>query len=125
MPRPAGSGKPKGYKAPQTLTKLAARDFLRDKVIAAMEPMIAAQIASALGISFLMVREKTTGKFLRVGKGAAEKLNPDEEIVEVWEKEPSVQAFTDLMNRALDKPKEQEIEVAHSGGITIKHELPE
>ena len=29
----------------------------------------------------------------------------------MWEKDPSVQAFADLLNRALDKPKEQEQEV--------------
>jgi hypothetical protein len=29
-------------------------------------------------------------------------------IIDVWEKERSVQAFTSLLNRALDKPKEQE-----------------
>ena len=34
------------------------------------------------------------------------------ERLEVWEKDPSVQAFTDLLNRALDKPKEQEQEAA-------------
>ena len=34
------------------------------------------------------------------------KLGRHEEIIEVWEKDPSVQAFTDLMNRALDKPAE-------------------
>ena len=30
-------------------------------------------------------------------------------------KDPSVQAFTDLMNRAIDKPKEQELEVKLAG----------
>jgi len=32
------------------------------------------------------------------------------------EKDPSVQAFTDLLNRALDKPKEQAFEV--QAGVT-------
>lgn len=40
-----------------------------------------------------------------------EALSDSEEIVEIWEKEPSVQAFADLINRALDKPKEPEIEI--------------
>jgi hypothetical protein len=35
------------------------------------------------------------------------KLGKTEEIIEIWEKEPSVAAFTDLLNRALDKPQEQ------------------
>ena len=35
------------------------------------------------------------------------KLGAKEEIIEVWEKDPSVQAFTDLLNRAIDKPADQ------------------
>lgn len=76
-------------------------------VTAQMAPLVEAQIANAKGIKFLMVREKETGKFKRVSETMAKGLNPDEEIIEVWEKDPSVQAFTDLMNRALDKPTEQ------------------
>ena len=39
------------------------------------------------------------------------KLGQGEEVVEVWEKDPSTQAFTDLLNRALDKPREQVFDV--------------
>jgi hypothetical protein len=39
------------------------------------------------------------------------KLKDHEEIIEVWEKDPSTPAFTDLMNRTLGKPKEQEQDV--------------
>jgi len=120
MPRPPGSGKPKGYKAPQTLDKLAAREFVREKVIASLTSLLDAQIANAQGIKYLVVREKSTGKFSRVPKNAAEKLNPEEEIIEVWEKDPSVQAFTDLLNRTVDKPAEQVQEIEHKGGITIR-----
>jgi hypothetical protein len=35
-----------------------------------------------------------------------------------------VQAFTDLMNRALDKPKEQEQELEVKGALRIIHEMP-
>ncbi len=59
------------------------------------------------------MRERKGGKFLRVTESMAKaKLGKGEEIIEVWEKDPSVQAFTDLMNRALDKPKEQEVPVS-------------
>ncbi len=34
-------------------------------------------------------------------------------------KDPSVQAFTDLMNRALDKPKEQPQELQISGSLEL------
>ena len=62
------------------------------------------------------MRDTKTGKFLRVTAPMAKaKLGEDEEIIEVWEKDPSVQAFTDLLNRALDKPKEQGQEIKLTG----------
>jgi hypothetical protein len=100
----AGAGRKKGR---QTLDKEAARDIVRLKVFAELGPLIASQISNAKGIHYLVVRDKASGKFLRVGKGRAEKLKAEEEIIEIWEKDPSVQAFTDLLNRALDKPAEQ------------------
>ena len=56
------------------------------------------------------------GEVLRVTEAMAKaKLGQHEEIIEVWEKDPNVQAFTDLMSRALDKPKEQEQEIKLTG----------
>lgn len=106
-----GAGKPKGVRWPSVVTKEKGREALRQLVLAQLQPMAEAQIANAKGIKYLVVREKKTGKFLRVGELRAGNLKPDEELVEVWEKDPSVQAFTDLLNRALDKPKEQEQEI--------------
>lgn len=121
MPRPKGlpktGGKPKGYKAPSTLTKEQARDALRAIVLREMEDLTAAQIAHAKGLSYLVGRDKT-GKFKKLTSDEAEKASAGESdytLVEVWEKDPSVQAFTDLMNRALDKPKEQEQEIKLTG----------
>lgn len=122
-------GKPKGYKAPQTLQKEAAREFVRAKVTNALAPMIDAQIANAQGIKYLVVRQKSSGKFVRVteamamAKAKGSDLGEDEEIIEVWEKDPSVQAFTDLVNRAIDKPKEQEQEIKISGTLNIVERL--
>jgi hypothetical protein len=62
------------------------------------------------------VHQKSTGKFLRVAENAAEKLNADEATIEVWEKDPSIHAFTDLMNRAIDKPVEP-VEMAVLGEL--------
>lgn len=103
-----GAGRPKGTKEPKTLEKEAARTALRERVLAEMGPLVDAQIANAKGIRYLVVRNKA-GKFIR---RVDENMDPDriaqgEEIVEVWLKDPSVQAFTDLMNRAIDKPAEQ------------------
>jgi hypothetical protein len=41
-------------------------------------------------------------------------------------KDPSTAAFTDLMNRAFDKPKEQEqdITLTHDGPLVIRIEKP-
>lgn len=51
-----------------------------------------------------MVREKKGGKFTRVTEAMdKQKLGRGEEIVEVYEKDPSIHAFADLMNRALDR----------------------
>ncbi len=118
-------GRPKGAKSYSTITKEAAREALRQIVLKDMSELVGAQLANAKGIHYLVVREKSSGKFLRVGKDAAEKLKADQEIIEVWEKDPSVQAFTDLMNRAIDKPKEQEQEIELKGGLVIRHEVPE
>lgn len=112
----AGAGRPKG---PQTLEKEALRLLVRARVAERLIPLTDAQISNALGISFLVVREKATGKFLRVGKGRAEKLDPEHEIVEIWEKDPSIQAYTDLVNRAIDKPKEQEQTINLTGSVNI------
>lgn len=117
------SGPKKGVKYKATLNKEAAREALRQIVLARMDTLVGAQLANAEGLKFLMVREKATGKFLRVGKDRAERINPDEESAEVWEKEPSIQAFTDLMNRALDKPAEQEQHHDLTGTVRIIHEL--
>ncbi len=122
-PRP-GSGRKKGYRAPQTLTKLEARDALRRMVIAQMQPMIEAQVANAKGLKYLVIRDKRSGKFVKVTEAMARqregKDEAEHETIEVWEKDPSVQAFTDLMNRALDKPAEQEQQLAVTGTLEVK-----
>jgi hypothetical protein len=105
-----GAGRPKGSKSQSTRTKEMAREALRDMVIAEIEPLVAAQISQAKGVNYLVVREASTGKFLRVA-GPKERIKKGEEIIEVWHKPPSIAAFTDLMNRTLDKPKEQVIEM--------------
>lgn len=123
MPRPKGSGKPKGYRAPKTLAKEQARELARQLITADLQPLIQAQLAHAKGIKYLVVRAKQGGKFIRVTQSMAkarQHLAESEEIIEVWEKDPSVQAFTDLLNRALDKPAEQAQAVTLAGTLTIR-----
>jgi len=81
---------------------------VRQAVTQELQARIEGQIANAKGIRYLVVRDTRTGKFLRVTEAMARtRLGRDEEVIEVWEKDPNVQAFIDLMNRAIDKPREQ------------------
>lgn len=117
-------GMPAGHVTQKTLDKQAAREALRAIVFEEMRAMTQAQISNAKGIRYLVVRQKSTGKFVRrVGATDPQTHDPDTEIIEVWEKDPSTPAYTDLMNRTIDKPAEQVQEVEHSGTIVLKHEL--
>ncbi len=123
----AGAGLPKGYKFPQTLTKDAIRAQVQARVSAALMPLLDAQIANAQGLKYLVVRQKSTGKFVRVTEAMArlraEESPEEHEIIEVWEKDPSVQAFTDLLNRAADKPIEAvELTGANRGPLRVMWE---
>jgi quinol monooxygenase YgiN len=93
------------------MAKEAAREKVRQAITAHLDVLINAQLANACGLQYLVYRDKQTGKFERVR--SLEDVDQDAEVIEVWEKDPSVQAFTDLLNRAIDRPKEQvqEIEI--------------
>ena len=115
-----GAGKPKGAQNVSTITKAEQRESHRRIIDQHVAEMIAAQIDHAKGLKYLVTREKS-GKFVRVTEAMAkERLGDESFIVEVWEKDPSTQAFSDLMNRAYDKPKEQEQEVAVTGKLVIE-----
>lgn len=121
--RPGAGAKP-GSKHAATLTKEQARDALRQIVLREMDDLVGAQLANAKGLKHLVARNAKTGKFERVTPAMLESA-PDElhERIEVWEKDPSVQAFTDLMNRALDKPAEQAQELKLTGDVTLVQKL--
>ena len=104
--RRPGAGRKKG--GGSLLDKEAAREVLRNIVKANLGPMTEAQVANAKGIKYLVARDKKTGKFRRLSEDALAVLEGDDEreVIEVWEKDPNVSAFTDLLNRTLDKPKE-------------------
>lgn len=115
------SGPKKGAIYQPTLDKQQAREAVRTLVLRSLEPLVMAQVANARGLSYLVYRDKKSGKFERVK--ALEAVNQDEETIEVWEKDPSVQAFTDLLNRTLDKPAEQVQEIKLTGEVTIVERL--
>lgn len=99
------SGPAKGTKYAPTISKEAAREVVRQLVMERLPAIVLAHLDNAEGIKYLVTRDKKTGKFIRVGAAMAGNLS--EETVEVWEKDPNIQSATDLLNRALDRPKEQ------------------
>ena len=104
---PKWGGKPKGHRTPATIDKILHREELRKLVVAELEPMTRAQIAAAKGIQHFVLRDKT-GKFQKVtsAEAAVAAMNDPEAVYDFWARDPNVQAFADLMNRALDKPTE-------------------
>jgi len=117
------SGPKKGTKYAPTISKEQAREAVRAVVLQHVDRMLRSQIAHAVGIGHLYTRDKT-GKFNKI-ENAAEVdrlLSEGEEDRDYWifTKDPSVQAFTDLMNRALDKPAEQ-VKVTGEEGGPIEH----
>lgn len=117
-----GAGKPKGHKAPQTLAKEAAREAARVLITDGMRPMIQAHLAHACGVGHVYTRDKG-GKFNRVEKqDEIDRLLAEGTAGEhfwVFSKDPSPQSFKELMDRALDKPKEQEQEIKITGELTL------
>ncbi len=113
--RANGKKRLKGTKWKSTLAKEAARELVRQTVNERMGEMLEAQARHAVGLTHLMLRnedgtwskapaEMTADEMLAI-------LNGDQARYYLATKDPSVQAFTDLMNRALDKPKEQAADV--------------
>jgi CRISPR/Cas system CSM-associated protein Csm2 small subunit len=102
-----------------TITKEMAREALREVVMQHMPEMVQAQVAHAKGLTYLVRRDKGSGKFVRVTADMLDKQS-DDDVIEMWTKEPNVPAFTDLLNRALDKPKEQEQALQVHGKMIIE-----
>lgn len=109
-------GRPKGF------DKVLEHDRLRDMVIARMDRMAQAQISAAEGVSYLMAREKKGGKFVPLTEEMARAIvsgkDKEHEAVEVWEKQPSTQAFVYLIDRVFGRPTES-VEMEHTGGLDI------
>ena len=83
------------------------------------------QIAYALNV----YSRDQHGKFTRIENEAVahQLLTEGTEGKDYWifMKDPSTAAFTDLMNRAFDKPKEQEQDISsHDGPLVIRIEKP-
>lgn len=112
-----GAGIKKGFKYARTIEKEIERERLRRLVIAKLEPMVEAQIAHAQGVSYMVLRHPD-GTFARatdadqIDAACAEGA----EAFQIFTQAPNVQAFSDLMNRTLDKPPEQLQVTGQAGG---------
>lgn len=122
---PRVGGMQKGYVYPETIQKEEAKAALRDMVIASLQPILRGLIGKAIGINHMMLRDETTGQWIRLTEqDQIEKaLNAPgaEEGKTFWihTKDPDVQAAADLLNRAIGKPTE-EIQAEVKGGLTIR-----
>src|SRR5262249_21007676 len=83
---------------------------------------------STTDIKHLMMRDPKTGKFERIATDSRDPKVAEAQIDAalksgsacwIYTKDPSVQAFTDLMNRALDKPTEA-VSMQHGGEVRMR-----
>ena len=97
-------GPQKGTKYKPTIEKALYQEVLRALVVAELEPMTKAQIQAAKGLNVAVVR-RSDGTFRRIDSPEAfDKAAEAGDPIEIQTLQPSTQAYTDLMNRALDKP---------------------
>lgn len=121
-------GPKKGAKFAKTISKEQAREVVREIVTRHMEGLVSAQLDNAQGIKHLMMRDPATGKFERLKHESSDPKVAEAQLdaalksgnaVWIYTKDPSVQAFTDLLNRALDKPAEQVKVTGGDGGPLV------
>ena len=102
-----GAGRKKGGKNRETLEKEAAREYVRQYITARLEPILEAQFEAARGYKYIVARDVRGGKFRPISEAELKKHDPSRTVIEVWEKPPHTAAAVELLNRALDKAKEQ------------------
>src|SRR5262245_55490017 len=122
-----GAGRPLGMKWSSTLEKEAARELVRQMVTERLGPLVAAQIANAEGLHHLMLRDPKTGQFTRVTGDAKQidKALRSKNVCTIYTKDPNVQAFTDLLNRAIDKPAEHVSITGDGSPLVIRWQRPD
>src|SRR5215831_6208978 len=101
--------------------------LMRQYVTERLPEYLDAMSDNILGIRHLMMRDPKTGKFERV-TGDAKQI--DEALKTktafwIYTKDPNVQAFTNLMNRALDKPSEHISVTGDGGPLIIRWQRPD
>ena len=122
-----GGGRPRGKKMLKTLQAEQAREHVRQRVIARLDPMLDAQFDNAEGLKHLMMRDPKTGKFERITGDAKQidKALKTKNAVWIYTKDPNITAFSDLLNRAFGKPTEQIQLSGADGPLVIRWQRPD
>ncbi len=107
-----------------TMEKALVREETRKYIQQHMPAMLRSQIAHAIGIGHVFTRDKN-GKFTRIEDDAemTRLLSEGTQNEDYWifAKDPSVQAFSVLLDRTLDKaPEHVEMNVSGELGIVDK-----
>jgi hypothetical protein len=110
-------------------SKQQMRDVYRTYWLPKMMPLLQAQEARALGLQHFMLRDPESGEWRHVEdpKQIEAALNhPDAaqgSTYRIHTKDPDGRDITDILNRVIDKPKEQEQEVIVHDGDRIRERL--
>ncbi len=115
--------------ANQPIPKSVVREAYRVLAMPFIKPIAEAQIARAMGISHFMLRDPESGEWRRLtdpDQITAALNHPDASAGSTYyihTKDPDMAAISDLLNRCLDKPKEQPQEVVVHDGDRIRERL--
>jgi hypothetical protein len=120
---PKVGGIKKGQKHQATIDKEYHREVLRHLVVAQLEPMAMAQVEHAKGVQYMVLR-MPDGTFARATdeKQIDAACAVGAQAFKIMTQAPNTQAFTALLDRALDKPAEQ-LKVSGDPDAPIKHEF--
>lgn len=118
-----GAGTKLGRRWASTMEKALVREETRKLIQQHLPAMLRSQIAHAIGIGHLFTRDKH-GKFSRIEDEAEidRLLSEGEKDTDYWifAKDPSVQAFAELLDRTLDQaPKPVELTGADRGPLEV------
>ena len=108
-----GPGRPKGSPDPHTREKQAQQALYAQAVFAAQGAIQRAQIQAAIGLVHVFLRD-SEGKWMRCVDDAqieAALNSGDPNCYMLSTKDPNVAAAKDLLDRALDKPKDQALDI--------------
>lgn len=113
-------GRPVGSVSQKTIDKELYREELRKLVVAELGPMTRAQVEHAKGVQYMVLR-MPDGTFARATdeKQIDAACAVGAHAFKIMTQAPNTQAYTALLDRALDRPKEQPQELQVTGTVNI------